>query len=145
MGEEILPLGVRAPRLVGRALQWLAAVVQADQADDRVTIGDPSLELLVDLKDIGQIEYRLVVHVITALAQRIDCEPAKAFQIAVGGADEDASLGHEGRDLPTRTKSRWPPIVLDTGQSTGRSDQAALMHSNGGASVIETGRWKAGL
>src|SRR5262249_43080714 len=79
----------------------LAAVDEADQADDGVAVGDPLLELRADLL-IGEIEDLLVIDAIAALAQDLAGQVAIALQVAGGGADEDAALGHGSRGLPTR-------------------------------------------
>src|SRR5262249_30467691 len=92
-GEEILPLGVGAPGLIGRAVRRLAAVDEADQADDRVALLDPVLEFLADLL-VCQVENRLVVDIIAAFTQSLAGKLAKASEVAGSGTDEDAFLAH---------------------------------------------------
>src|SRR5262249_30481837 len=99
--EVILPLGVRMRGLIGRAVRGLSAVDEADQADDRVAVGDPLLELGTDLL-VSQVEDLLEIDDISALAQGLAGQSAIALEVARGGADEDAGLGHGSRSLPTR-------------------------------------------
>src|SRR5262249_21540723 len=84
--------------LIGRAVGRLAAVDEADQAEDRVAIRDPPLQLLTDLQE-RQVEDGLVVCVIAALAQRLGGQEAITAQVAAGGADEDLPLAHGSQSL----------------------------------------------